>query len=997
MKKSAIEFNRGPERSSGAKVPARPNRGSAGRVALLVSLLMLLLLSQGKFLSARAEDGPSTVPFGTLHASVKQDGVMSGVTYATGIDFGMGYTGYSDGTTGLVTYNLKGRYSGMSFTVGHLDGTNNRDAKMTITADGRNLYEDEVIGYADAPKRYSVPLSGVSQLIIRMDSNGYDHAHYLMTNIAFTAVSEDWDALRVSDEFFDIPKVSAQNCSVVSGDFSMGGYDYQNGYLMNMGYTGYASGTTSKLCYNFNGQYRKLSFDIARDQSRGTAKRAGYLTITKDGSTLDGYDQLELQWNDLVKHVEIDLTGASEVVIQMTSNGYDHTYWCLGDIQLVSDGHAHGILLSKSSVTLTSSAPSAEITAKVYPSDAADRTFWVNEDNELINFCEWNANKDGVRVYGRFSGTEKLTFITNEPGHTHSAACDVTTKLAKAKFLPSVNGWGFKNFNPETDGYYDGVHKRICFFAYQDAFEKELEVDSFAKYAYYFLSNDTIANLGLISTSQEFLDKLYLRGGSELLKQMSKKEKGGVCNGLSMTAALTYTGDLPFSKWEWSGSPASPAEITTLDKYDGYSSDYELYFKQLAYAVELVDLIPGAAFRQTLSTNRYDDLMKLVSAFQSTGKTPVVLKLTKNDKAHAVLPYEVLKVNDGALVYIYDSNAPGDDNRYIRLTMDDDGNVTDWHYSDYNMSDTKLQYLEYSAYKKYASRLNTASFITDKCRMVTTTVKNFLMGSSASSVSAGKALLSCDDGQYSGNTSQTAVRPLRQVNFDGELVSHDPMLYLADSADFCMDMNSTGRAEMQLLGTDYGFSVGCDGGATIEATDDQQTFAVTSVPDDRIEVRYNTPTGSICATGIVPNGLKVTIDHANRAFDVQGFSEIQITTIKNGTETRTKYQPVSPDETQRLYLDMDGDEAGEIAETLAAYAFENCGGFARIEVPKGIKAIADYAFKNCSNLTVVVPDTVISIGEDAFADCTDITLEVAEYSYAWSYCIDHGIPIELLD
>lgn len=49
-------------------------------------------------------------------------------------------------------------------------------------------------------------------------------------------------------------------------------------------------------------------------------------------------------------------------------------------------------------------------------------------------------------------------------------------------------------------------------------------------------------------------------------------------------------------------------------------------------------------------------------------------------------------------------------------------------------------------------------------------------------------------------------------------------------------------------------------------------------------------------------------------------------------------------------------------------------------IPKGITAIADYAFSHCSELkTIMIPDSVISIGNFAFEDCDGLMhVEISE-------------------
>ena len=196
-----------------------------------------------------------------------------------------------------------------------------------------------------------------------------------------------------------------------------------------MGYTGYSNGGTGKVSFNFNGNYKKLSFDIAKYMNRAseTYTRSAYLTIEVDGEALPDYTDRELKWNDLSLPVEIDLTDVYQVTITVVSEGYDKVYWALGDIQLVSNGQAQGILLSTNKATLTDSAPSVDLNPRVYPSDAVNKNFTLSIDDPAIA----KVDKQGL-VYGRTKGSAVITATTEDGGHT--ATCAITSKVTKDQF-----------------------------------------------------------------------------------------------------------------------------------------------------------------------------------------------------------------------------------------------------------------------------------------------------------------------------------------------------------------------------------------------------------------------------------------------------------------------------------------------------------------------------------------------------------------------------------
>ena len=59
--------------------------------------------------------------------------------------------------------------------------------------------------------------------------------------------------------------------------------------------------------------------------------------------------------------------------------------------------------------------------------------------------------------------------------------------------------------------------------------------------------------------------------------------------------------------------------------------------------------------------------------------------------------------------------------------------------------------------------------------------------------------------------------------------------------------------------------------------------------------------------------------------------------------------------------------------SIAEWAFSRCN-LTKINIPKGVTSIGNYAFGYCSNLTsVIMPDGMTSIGQSAFSNCTSLT------------------------
>ncbi len=93
--------------------------------------------------------------------------MMAGENYANG--FVQNYS-----SKGQILSNLGGRYREMSFTVGHVDGTNMCDYNVEIYLDGTyyNSYEVKATGM---PFDVTVPVSGVKQIMIKWET---DHRTY---------------------------------------------------------------------------------------------------------------------------------------------------------------------------------------------------------------------------------------------------------------------------------------------------------------------------------------------------------------------------------------------------------------------------------------------------------------------------------------------------------------------------------------------------------------------------------------------------------------------------------------------------------------------------------------------------------------------------------------------------------------------------------------------------------------------------------------------------
>lgn len=298
-------------------------------------LLLALLLTALAFTLVLTVGAETLLPFARSNASLcSEDISMGGASYSGAIDFTMGYNGLDNGRYGQVTYNLKGEYSSVSFSAGFYKG-DQRNAKMTVTADGAVLADAVELKYENIARKFTFSVSGVHQLCIVFDSSAYDKTHYAIGNVNFTRSAEKDDEVRISQKGFDSKRYLLQNAKLLEEPFSMGGYDYENGYKLTMGYNGYSDGPYAKVAFNFAGECRSFSFDIAKFfNGKGESYlHSAYLTIEADGATVAGYSEKELKWNDIILPVKLNLIGVEQLVITLKSDGYDKLHWTIGNIK----------------------------------------------------------------------------------------------------------------------------------------------------------------------------------------------------------------------------------------------------------------------------------------------------------------------------------------------------------------------------------------------------------------------------------------------------------------------------------------------------------------------------------------------------------------------------------------------------------------------------------------------------------------------------------------
>ena len=781
---------------------------------------------------------------------------LSGAIYRDAIRFTMGYTGYSGGYVAEAYFNLRGMYSSVSFTAGYLEG-HERDAKMTVISNGSAVIEKE-ISYKDGAKRYTVPTAGASRLVIRFESDDYEKTHYAAAGFMF-ARSANWSEseVYVSDECFDCPampfKSNLKNVTLMEEVFGMGGYTYRNGFKFSMGYL---SGYTAKVAFQLQGEYQQVSFDIAKYLTRidETDTRSAYLTISIDGDIYGPYDKYELKWNDLITPVAVPVTGAQSLEVSLYSNGYNTIFWTMGNIQMKSNGNVLGIVLAKDTVTLKSASPMADLKPRVWPSDARNRKYAVTNDSYITSYID-----EDRYVYGRHKGTSHITAVTEEGNFT--AECTVKSELPAVRYYPSHDGWGFDNSTiavdyTDEDGsihlkdYYEKVYRR--FSGYTGATEDigNLAYSSRSGLSSAIRSN-TIKNAGLAAW--------YTWQGTTA--------QHGICHGMAVSSAITYTKDIPFSTWgQWeTGKRYSyPGEIrdSELTEELAYSSAYDLYLKQFIFGCFLSQFNNEQMFG---SEKDLEGLIEAARNFQSTGKNPVVLSLNRRNCSHTLVPYDVLETDDEVLVFVYDCliRKTGDtkthdynsmDNEVIRFKKNAQGGLGEWEYRDssyqWTSADTELAYIGGLSY--IAERLKKAQPAPTLDRVLLTDFEN-----------AGK----------------NAGFSVSGMDFDAIPLDETPISL------------SSGASGGSLLYADADASYAVSAGKkmTVQVVPGSPaSLVITPSAGDTVTIRYTIGSRTIIASGVVPKKLTVMTAEDGKKLTALGFKTVQITTVTDGKETKQK-------------------------------------------------------------------------------------------------------------
>ncbi len=403
-------------------------------LAMLLLLAQLFSLTAGITVFALQENETERdntpvslpAPYARRNCSALQSISMGGNNYAQGLDFEMGYTGYSNGDSANASINLDGKFATVSFDAGYISG-HERSATLTVYGDDKVLLDGAELKYTDIPRSFTLNVEGVRQLKFKYFSSAYDKTHYGVGDLRGERIAKQDTTVYTSDEFYDVPRYNLSG-DLITGEFEMGGRKYENGYGFRMGYV---LGGSKSVSFNFKKQYEEMTFDVAKYLADGSDFYAHTITmnIEVDGAVVPEYENVKLIWDNLVFPVKLDLNGVSQVTIKFSNGAYDTAACRMGNIQLKSDGKAHGILLDATPVknsddytlTLTDKAPEFALNPRVYPSDAPRDYEMTVTGEEYISVTE-----EGV-VTGLHKGDAVVSFTV--PNTDISVDCVVTSKL----------------------------------------------------------------------------------------------------------------------------------------------------------------------------------------------------------------------------------------------------------------------------------------------------------------------------------------------------------------------------------------------------------------------------------------------------------------------------------------------------------------------------------------------------------------------------------------
>jgi hypothetical protein len=237
-------------------------------------------------------------------------------------------------------------------------------------------------------------------------------------------------------------------------------------------------------------------------------------------------------------------------------------------------------------------------------------------------------------IYG-YSGSYAETYANNNNIPFVALEDEIT------KYIPSVDGWGFSNYTCET--ILESVFYRI--------FDQS---------------------------------KLY---NKHLYAIKKNAGKGGLCEGLALTSALTFLGTPAISDWG-KATANSASDFKVADLNSCISTSLNMSLDEFVQSMWLYQFSKEASTQTKNNKGKYQEIITRTNQFAETGLNPIaiIIKGPEGIKlgGHVLIPYKVRQEGTTIKLYVYDCNYLGlgenPDEQYIELECNDSGKVISWSY-----------------------------------------------------------------------------------------------------------------------------------------------------------------------------------------------------------------------------------------------------------------------------------------------------------------------------
>lgn len=444
-------------------------------------------------------------------------------------------------------------------------------------------------------------------------------------------------------------------------------------------------------------------------------------------------------------------------------------------------------------------------------------------------------------------------------------------------FLPSKDGWGFSNKE-----YTDDIPEELFF---------------------------------------KVFDKNKMK--NHLIYAWNKgKIKGGSCEGMSISSALHFLENPPISTWGKSELMKAYDFKTRDDHFQAYSKDLNVTLVQFIECMYTYQFSKVASKQVKDTKNDYQRIVDAVNNFAETKKNPIAICVRgwlydekvpivkKAYKAHSLLPYKTQKIgNSNILIYVYDSNDPGNNNRYITLTCNDD-KITGWSYPIRGAITWGSDEGGYIAYEENFESLASLSgnLNGDDSAIMTSSATNF-------SITAKNGfVVRYENGIYSGE-DDTDIIPVPVCNIGEDDSSLTATMYLDPDNSIKVTNNDTDDVATSYANNNDSIQITSDGKSSLSLSDNNQKYDVEVTPqsDDSVKITLETIDGdSIEMSGETDSKVSFTSESKN-TFIVAGYDNysLKVTDSTGNTDSITKITEVSKIEIRQNEIvvssDMDND------------------------------------------------------------------------------------------